>query len=73
MVTDKKITFTALARYRLGTALIWLGVMTWLPFILLRIAGENPPLHAFSCLRSLEKCCIKYEHMLLTLDLIRKP
>ena len=44
MVTDEKITNTALTRYRLGTALIWLGVMTWLPFIILRIAGEKPSL-----------------------------
>jgi len=44
MVTDEKITNTALTRYRLGTALIWLGVMTWLPFIVLRIAGERPAL-----------------------------
>jgi hypothetical protein len=31
-----------LIRYRLGTALIWLGVLTWAPFIMLRIAGEKP-------------------------------
>jgi hypothetical protein len=30
-----------LIRYRLGTALIWLGVLTWAPFIMLRIAGES--------------------------------
>jgi hypothetical protein len=44
MVTDEKITNPALMRYRLGTALIWLGVMTWLPFVVLRIAGEKPSL-----------------------------
>ncbi len=47
MVTDEKIQNTALARYRLGTALIWLGVMTWLPFIVLRIVGEKPSLFLF--------------------------
>lgn len=33
-----------LTRYRLGTALVWLGVLTWAPFIILRIAGEKPSL-----------------------------
>lgn len=36
-----------LIRYRLGTALIWLGVLTWAPFILLRIAGEKPSLFLY--------------------------
>ena len=44
MVTDEKISNAALTRYRLGYALIWLGVLTWLPFIVLRIAGEKPSL-----------------------------
>src|SRR5687767_3084070 len=44
MVTEEKITNMALTRYRLGTALIWLGVLVWLPFIVLRIAGEKPTL-----------------------------
>jgi hypothetical protein len=44
MVTDKKIFNTALMRYRLGNVLIALGVLTWLPFIVLRIAGEKPSL-----------------------------
>lgn len=30
-------------RYRFGTLLIWLGVFTWLPFILLRATGGKPP------------------------------
>lgn len=42
MVTGEKIANAALARYRLGTALVWLGALTWLPFILLRVAGEKP-------------------------------
>jgi hypothetical protein len=37
----------ALIRYRVGTAMIWLGVLTWLPFIVLRIAGEKPSLFWF--------------------------
>ena len=36
-----------LTRYRLGTVLIWLGVLTWAPFILLRIAGERPSLFLY--------------------------
>jgi hypothetical protein len=42
MLIEKKIFNSALARYRLGTALIWLGVLTWVPFIILKIAGEKP-------------------------------
>jgi hypothetical protein len=34
-------------RYRLGSAFIWLGVLTWLPFIVLRIAGEKPSLFLY--------------------------
>ncbi|MDO8754686.1 MAG: hypothetical protein Q7J80_12380 [Anaerolineales bacterium] len=44
MVTDEKIYNAALIRYRLGNVLLWLGVLVWLPFIVLRIAGEKPPL-----------------------------
>jgi hypothetical protein len=47
MVTNEKIACTALTRYRLGSVLIWLGVMTWLPFIILRITGEKPSLFLF--------------------------
>lgn len=47
MVTEEKITDMVLARYRLGTVMIWLGVLTWLPFIVLRIAGEKPSLFWF--------------------------
>ena len=34
-------------RYRLGNLLIALGVFTWLPFIVLRIAGEKPSLFLY--------------------------
>ncbi|RIK50813.1 MAG: hypothetical protein DCC59_12560, partial [Chloroflexi bacterium] len=44
MVTDERIYNAALTRYRLGNVLIGLGVLTWLPFIVLRIAGEKPSL-----------------------------
>ena len=47
MVTDKKIYSAALMRYRLGNVLIALGVLTWLPFIVLRIAGEKPSLFLY--------------------------
>jgi hypothetical protein len=44
MVIEKKLFNTVLARYRLGTALIWLGVLTWVPFIILKVVGEKPSL-----------------------------
>jgi hypothetical protein len=44
MVVKEKTASTALSRYRLGTALVWLGVLTWAPFMLLRMAGETPSL-----------------------------
>ena len=47
MVANEKITNTTMGRYRMGTILIWLGVVTWLPFIILRIAGEKPSLFLF--------------------------
>jgi hypothetical protein len=43
MVTDKTYN-PALTRYRFGNLLILLGILTWLPFIVLRIAGEKPSL-----------------------------
>jgi hypothetical protein len=42
MVTEEKGLNNAVARYRLGTLLIWLGVFVWVPFIFLRIVGERP-------------------------------
>ncbi len=42
MVTDERIHNAALIKYRLGIVLIWLGVLVWVPFIVLRIAGERP-------------------------------
>jgi hypothetical protein len=43
MVTEDEIINTVMLRYRLGTILIWLGVFTWAPFILLRATGSKPP------------------------------
>jgi len=47
MVTEEKITGVVLARYRLGTVLVWSGVITWVPFIVLRMVGEKPSLFLF--------------------------
>ncbi len=47
MVTKVGTGTSALTRYRLGAALIWLGVLVWAPFIALRIAGEKPSLFLF--------------------------
>jgi hypothetical protein len=44
MVTNEKIYNAAWMRYRLGSVLIWLGVLVWAPFIILRIMGEQPTL-----------------------------
>jgi hypothetical protein len=43
MVTkEEKIIDNVLVRYRLGTILVWIGVLTWVPFIFLRAIGEKP-------------------------------
>jgi hypothetical protein len=47
MVTDEKIYNPALTRYRLGTVLVWLGVLVWAPFILLRVTGEQPSMSLY--------------------------
>ena len=41
MVTVTKMLNTPLARYRLGSALIWMGVFAWAPYIYLRVAGQG--------------------------------
>lgn len=38
---------TLLTRYRLGTVLIWVGVLTWVPFIILRTMGQNQSIFWF--------------------------
>ena len=42
MVTQEKLLDNVVLRYRLGTVLIWLGVLTWAPFIFLRAIGDKP-------------------------------
>lgn len=43
MVTEEKIINNVMLRYKFGTILVWLGVFTWAPFILLRATGAKPP------------------------------
>lgn len=47
MELEQKTSNSSLHRYRAGSILIWIGVLTWLPFIVLRIAGEKPSLFWF--------------------------
>jgi polyferredoxin len=47
MVTKQDSFISAALRYRLANLLIWTGVLTWLPFILLRFAGEKPNIFWF--------------------------
>lgn len=47
MVTDEKIYNAAWMRYRLGNVFIWLGVLVWVPFIVLRIMGEQPSMSLY--------------------------
>lgn len=42
MVTQEKFINNVVMRYRFGTILIWLGVLTWVPFIFLKTIGEQP-------------------------------
>jgi len=44
-VFNKKVSPESL--FRFGTVLIWLGVLTWLPFILLHVIGQKPSLFLF--------------------------
>lgn len=43
MLKAGALRLSAGAVYRLGTVLVWLGVLTWAPFIFLRVLGEKPP------------------------------
>lgn len=47
MVTQEKLINNVVLRYRLGIVLVWLGVLTWVPFIFLRAIGEKPPFLVF--------------------------
>ena len=41
MVAVAKMFNTPLARYRWGSALIWVGVLTWTPYIFLRVTEQD--------------------------------
>ena len=43
MLKAWNLSLSADALYRLGTVLVWLGVLAWAPFIFLRMLGEKPP------------------------------
>ena len=47
MVAGEKTTNAALVRYRAGLVFIWIGVLAWLPFILMRANGYKPSLFWF--------------------------
>ena len=47
MVTNEKIYNAALVRYRWGNVLIWLGVLVWVPYIVLRFIGEQPSMSVY--------------------------
>jgi len=47
MVVEEKTTTWSLLRYRIGMVLIWFGVLTWLPFIVMRTNGSKPSLFWF--------------------------
>lgn len=47
MVTKDTTNKSALMRDRSGAVFIWLGVLIWLPFIVLRIAGDKPSLFLY--------------------------
>jgi hypothetical protein len=47
MVTDEKIYNAALMRYRVGSVLVWLGVLVWAPYIILRVMGEQPSMSLY--------------------------
>jgi hypothetical protein len=43
MLKNGNLTLNPAAANRLGTLLVWLGVLAWAPFIFLRVIGEKPP------------------------------
>ena len=48
VVKEKEAAFdAALMRYRLGIVLIWIGVLTWAPFIVMRANGIYPSIFWF--------------------------
>ena len=47
MVVEEKTTNWVLLRYRIGLVLIWVGVLAWLPFIVMRANGVYPSIFWF--------------------------
>ena len=47
MLTRFGTNFNAIARYRMGTMLIWVGVLVWVPFITLMMLGQKLSLFWF--------------------------
>ena len=47
MVNKERTISPLLARYRLATILIWVGVLIWVPLIILRSIGQKPSLFWF--------------------------
>jgi len=43
MLKAGALSLSAGSVYRLGTVLVWLGVLAWAPFIFLRVISEKPP------------------------------
>ena len=41
MVVKEKSFNAPLMRYRLGVALVWMGVLAWVPYIFLRVTGQD--------------------------------
>ncbi|MGD8403445.1 MAG: hypothetical protein PVJ21_07280 [Anaerolineales bacterium] len=47
MVAEERTANAASLRYRAGLVLIWVGVLTWLPFIVMRASDMKPSLFWF--------------------------
>lgn len=47
MVTKESTINSGLFHYRLANALIWVGVLTWVPFLMMRTIGLKPSIFWF--------------------------
>ena len=47
MVARVYTTIPAAIRYQIANVMIWIGVLVWVPFILLRVSGEKPNIFWF--------------------------
>lgn len=43
MLRIGNLSLSPAVAYHLGSVLVWLGVLAWVPFIFLRMLGEKPP------------------------------